>query len=79
MSHLVLNPFAAIALVAYMAAIVRVLTYRRQGSRHRRPAPFHLLNILPGFVIVPNDSLNAMSQFAALVDRIKPHRKENYQ
>jgi len=36
MSHLVLNPFAAIALVAYMAAIVRVLTYRRQGSRHRR-------------------------------------------
>lgn len=31
-----LTPFAVIALVAYVAAIVRVLTYRRQGSRHRR-------------------------------------------
>ena len=31
-----LTPFAVIALAAYIASIVRVLTYRRQGSRHRR-------------------------------------------
>jgi hypothetical protein len=30
------TPFSVIALVAYLAAIARVLTYRRQGSRHRR-------------------------------------------
>ena len=31
-----LTPFAVIALAAYIASIVRLLTYRRQGSRHRR-------------------------------------------
>ncbi|RAS15843.1 phage holin family protein [Paraburkholderia bryophila] len=30
------TPIALIALAAYFAAIVRVLTYRRQGARHRR-------------------------------------------
>ncbi|ASL48341.1 Protoheme IX farnesyltransferase [Burkholderia sp. AD24] len=30
------TPIALIALAAYIAAIVRVLTYRRQGARHRR-------------------------------------------
>jgi hypothetical protein len=30
-----LAPFAVIAFVAYIAAITRVLTYHRQGSRHR--------------------------------------------
>lgn len=30
-----LTPVALIALAAYIAAIVRVLTYRRQGARHR--------------------------------------------
>ena len=29
-------PIALTALAAYIAAIVRVLTYRRQGARHRR-------------------------------------------
>lgn len=31
------NPFAWIALIAYIAAIVRLLTYRKQGARHRSP------------------------------------------
>ena len=30
------TPIALIALAAYVAAIARVLTYRRQGARHRR-------------------------------------------
>ena len=29
-------PIALIALAAYVAAIVRVLTFRRRGARHRR-------------------------------------------
>ena len=31
-----LTPIALIALAAYVAAIARVLTFRRQGARHRR-------------------------------------------
>lgn len=30
------NPFAVIALLAYLAAIVRLLVYRKNGARHRR-------------------------------------------
>lgn len=30
------NPFAVIALLAYFAAIVRLLIYRKNGARHRR-------------------------------------------
>lgn len=30
------NPFALIALLAYFAAIVRLLMYRKNGARHRR-------------------------------------------
>jgi hypothetical protein len=30
------NPFALLALLAYFAAIVRLLIYRRNGARHRR-------------------------------------------
>ncbi|HEP6428413.1 phage holin family protein [Burkholderia cenocepacia] len=31
-------PFALIALAAHLAVLVRVLTYRRNGARHRRHA-----------------------------------------
>lgn len=30
------SPFALIALAAHLAVLVRVLTYRRNGARHRR-------------------------------------------
>lgn len=30
------NPFAVIALLAYLASIVRLLMYRKNGARHRR-------------------------------------------
>ncbi len=31
------NPLTLIALAAYLATVVRLLTYRKQGARHRSP------------------------------------------
>jgi hypothetical protein len=48
----------------------------KQRPGHGGAAAFHLLETLPGPVIVPAEVLDAASQFAASVDGIKPHRQK---